>query len=95
MARKQYLIAYDISDDKRRANVFKTLVGQGDHVQYSVFLCALSPSEQIALRAKLDELIHAREDQVMIVDLGTAASASPLIECLGKRYNPSIRVQVF
>jgi len=95
MARRQYLIAYDISDDKRRAQVFKTLMGQGDHVQYSVFLCALSAQELVSARATLGQLIHEHEDQVIIVDLGRMDDSSdPLIECLGKRYNPTTRVRI-
>ena len=96
MARKQYLITYDVSDDKRRTSLFKTLIANGDHVQFSVFLCALNPMELASLRATMSELIHAREDQVIIVDLGRADSdAAPLLDCLGKRYNPPTRVQVF
>lgn len=95
MARRRYLIAYDISDDKRRAGVFKTLVGSGDHVQFSVFLCALNLRELAGLRARLAELIHAQDDQIIIVDLGLADDGlGTLLECLGKRYNPATRVQV-
>lgn len=94
MARRQHLIAYDISDDKRRTAVFKTLIAQGDHVQFSVFLCALNAMELAALRARLSELIHARDDQVIIVDLGPNDGEAALLECLGKRYNPNVRVQV-
>lgn len=96
MARRQYLIAYDISDDKRRTGVHTALTGQGDRVQFSVFLCALSPAELAALRGRLLALIHAREDQVVIIDLGVPpADAAATMECLGKRYNPPVRVQVF
>ncbi len=41
--RRRYLITYDISDDKRRARVFKSLRNRGDHLQFSVFLCELNP----------------------------------------------------
>ena len=96
MSRRQYLVAYDISDDKRRTRVFKTLFGQGDHVQFSVFLCAMNGQELAELRGSLSELIHAREDQVIIVDLGPGESRADLpLECLGKPYNPASRVQVF
>ena len=43
--RNRYLVAYDVSDDKRRTGIFKTLMGNGDHVQFSVFLCDLSDLE--------------------------------------------------
>lgn len=96
MSRRQYLITYDISDDKRRTSVFKTLVGQGDHVQFSVFLCALNRLEFAGLRARLGELIHDREDQVIFVDLGiTENESGTILDCLGKRYNPISRVRVF
>jgi CRISPR-associated protein Cas2 len=95
MARRQYMIAYDISDDKRRTRVFKMLMGQGDHVQYSVFLCALTAQELVAARYTLGEIIHEREDQVIIVDLGRSDDENePLIECLGKVYNPTTRVRI-
>lgn len=96
MARRNYLIAYDISDDKRRNGVFKTLDSQGDHVQYSVFLCSLNARELAVLRADLKAIIHARDDQVILLDFGaTRDSPEPLLECLGKPYNPPARVQVF
>lgn len=95
MARNQYFITYDVSDDKRRNGLFKTLAANGDHVQYSVFLCALNRMELAGLRATMSELINHREDQVIIIDLGRAESDSaPLLDCLGKRYNPPTRVQV-
>lgn len=95
MARRHYLVSYDISDDRRRNAVFKALEGQGDHVQYSVFLCDLNERELAQLRARLRREINAIEDQILIVDLGPATS--PLengIECLGKPYAPSVRVLV-
>ncbi len=43
MARRHFLITYDISDDKRRTKVFHTLQANGDHAQFSVFLCNSTP----------------------------------------------------
>lgn len=96
MTRRQFLIAYDISDDKRRTGVFNTLKGQGDHVQFSVFLCALDPQELAALRGRLLALINTRADQIVIVDLGSCETAADFsIDCLGRRYTPTTRVQIF
>jgi len=95
MARRHYIVSYDISDDKRRTRVFKTLHGFGDHAQYSVFFCELSEQELVKLRTRLRSTIHHREDQVLIVDLGT--NARPLeegIEVLGRGYQPVTRVVV-
>ena len=75
--------------------VFKTLHGFGDHAQYSVFFCELSDQELVQLRTKLRTAIHHKEDQVLIVDLGT--NARPLdegMEVLGRGYQPATRVVV-
>lgn len=95
MARRHYLVTYDVSDDKRRTQVFKTLHGFGDHAQYSVFFCELSDQELVQLRGRLRAAIHHKEDQVLIVDLGT--NTRPLeegIEVLGRGYQPATQVVV-
>ncbi|WP_428937266.1 CRISPR-associated endonuclease Cas2 [Fontivita pretiosa] len=95
MPRRQFLICYDIADDKRRNRVFETLLGNGDHAQYSVFFCELNPQELAQLRARLTQLINPREDQILILDLGdTQSPLENILDCLGKRYNPQTRVQI-
>lgn len=95
MARRHFLVAYDISDDKRRSRVFDALMDVGDHVQYSIFLCDLNPMERVALRAHLAGLIDAAQDQIIILDLGDAEeSLTGSLECIGRRYAPPVRVQV-
>jgi len=95
MPRRHYLITYDVSDDKRRTRLFKLLEGEGDHAQYSVFFCDLTPAELASTRARITELIHDREDQVLILDLGVADR--PLdhgLEVLGSPYDPMTRTLV-
>ena len=93
--RKRYLIAYDVSDDKRRTAIFKTLMGNGDHVQFSVFLCQLSDVELLRLKGDLAESVNARQDQVVILDLGPADNdLASRLECIGKSYSPPARVMV-
>ena len=46
--RTTFLVCYDIADDKRLRKVFKTCCNFGDHLQFSVFECDLSPSEKRA-----------------------------------------------
>lgn len=65
-----YLVSYDVTDDKRRRKVFKTLLGFGEHAQYSVFLCTLTPAGFVRLRARLHDLLHHREDRILFADLG-------------------------
>lgn len=94
-ARRNYLVTYDIADDKRRTEVFRTLHGVGDHAQYSVFFCELNGRELAQLRTRLRDAVHHHEDQVLIVDLGHAQR--PLgdgMEVIGKGYEPPTRTVV-
>lgn len=93
--RNSYLISYDVSDDKRRNSVFKTLMGNGDHVQFSVFVCQLNRMELARVKGQLAQTIHHRQDQVIILDLGPAGGEwVSHLQCLGKVYTPSARVNV-
>ncbi|MEX0741407.1 MAG: CRISPR-associated endonuclease Cas2 [Phycisphaeraceae bacterium] len=95
MARRHYLITYDVSSDKRRTKLFKMLEGEGDHAQYSVFFCELNATELAGLRARIVETIHDREDQVLILDLGRAdRSLDNGLEVLGTPYDPLTRTIV-
>ena len=61
-----YVLAYDISDDKRRTRLHKRLLDYGTPVQYSVFEC-LVDSEQLAKMQKMiKRTIKAKDDQVRI-----------------------------
>ena len=95
MSRRHYLVTYDIADDKRRTQVFRLLGDNGDHVQYSVFLCELNESERTVMEGLLREAIHHSEDQVLILDLGAGQTAlESALHSLGRAYEPPCRVQV-
>ncbi len=67
------------------------MLGFGDRVQYSVFLCDLSDSEKILMREGLNPLINHREDKIMMIRLGPAdGRVSENIETLG--ISDSIRI---
>ena len=93
--RRRYLIAYDVSDDKRRAGVFKALMANGDHVQFSVFLCDLNDRELAELKGKLLQTVNQRQDQVLILDFGPMdRDVNAMLQCIGKSYEPRSRVLV-
>lgn len=93
--RSVYLVSYDISDDKRRNRIFRIMLDNGDHVQYSVFICQLSLKELVTLRAMLQENIKNNEDQIIILKLGAHIGAlESSLDCLGRTYKPACRVQV-
>ena len=83
-----YIIAYDISDQKRWRSIFKLLNGYGEWLQLSVFQCRLSRRRHAELTATLDEIIHHKEDHVIILDLGMADSVKPRVVSLGKDFQP-------
>lgn len=75
--RRFVLVTYDISNDKRLRKTFKLLRGYGEHVQYSVFLCQLTEKDVIVLSEKLKDIIHHKEDQVILITLGPVDGKRP------------------
>jgi CRISPR-associated protein Cas2 len=87
--RNTYLVSYDICDDKRLAKVHKTMRGFGDHLQYSVFECQMTPTDLIKCRTALGKIIDHRQDQVLFVDLGPVEGRGDrVITALGRAYSP-------
>lgn len=85
--RTSYLVCYDIADEKRLRKVFQTMRGFGDHLQYSVFECQLTPTDLARCRMELSEIIHHKEDQVLFVNLGPSEGRGDrVITALGKPY---------
>jgi len=85
--RTTYLVCYDVANDKRLRRVFKTCRNFGDHLQYSVFECDLSPVEKAQLENALAGMIKQDEDQVLFVALGPAEGRGDrMITALGLPY---------
>jgi len=79
MARRRYLVAYDIRDPKRLREVHSGMKRFGYPLQYSVFICDLDPMEKISLREVIGRRMNQREDSVVLVDLGDPESRG--VEC--------------
>ncbi len=95
MNRRRYLVTYDVSDDKRRDQVYRSLLARGDHTQFSVFVCELSERELVRLKGVLEKEINAEEDQVLVVDLGPVERDSGrIIAAVGRAYHPPVRALV-
>lgn len=58
------VIAYDISEDRRRARVAATLQQWGDRVQRSVFICALDHAQLAEVTDRIGEIIDADTDSI-------------------------------
>jgi len=70
--RTLFVVAYDISSDRRRTKVHKTLCGFGQWTQYSLFECHMTGKESLTLRAKLDKILEPEKDSVRFYPLCTA-----------------------
>lgn len=70
--RRRYLVCYDISDPVRLRRVHKKMKGFGEALQYSVFCCELTAREKVEMDRELGEIIHHKEDRILVVDLGSA-----------------------
>ncbi len=76
MARRRYLVAYDIRDDRRLRSIAGCMEGYGERIQYSVFICDLSDREMVEMRSDVEALMKMTEDSVMVIDLGLAGDSS-------------------
>lgn len=81
-----YIVTYDISDPKRWRAVFKLMRGYGEWLQLSVFQCRMNARRHADLTASLDQIIHHREDHVLLMDLGPADLVDPRVISLGKAF---------
>lgn len=64
-----YIVAYDISDNKRRTKVHRILCGYGMWTQYSLFECWLTRRQLIELQAKLGKWLRPEQDSVRLYAL--------------------------
>lgn len=60
----QMIVAYDISDDRRRARVAALLSAWGDRIERSVFECRIGIDDLPDLIARLEDLIDLDDDAV-------------------------------
>ena len=77
-----YIVAYDICDPKRLRKVAHTCEDFGFRKQYSVFLCRLSATDLVRLKARLYDIIDLDVDQILFIPLCPRCAEG--IESLGK-----------
>lgn len=74
--RTQYIVCYDIRDPKRLRLTHKLMLGYGNPLQYSVFLCELSRPERLVMEQRLREVTNQRDDSIAIIDMGPLSRRS-------------------
>lgn len=65
LSKRMVVVAYDISNDRRRAKVVKILERVGVRVNFSVFECMLTERQYESLRDELLQVISLKEDTVV------------------------------
>ncbi|MFZ7111974.1 MAG: CRISPR-associated endonuclease Cas2 [Desulfatiglandales bacterium] len=69
MQRQHYVVAYDISNTKRRTGVARVLQAHGERVNLSVFECELDKDGFEKIRGEIRQLINRKEDLVIYYPL--------------------------
>lgn len=65
----QYLICYDLENDKQRTKLFRLMEGYGIATQLSLFICDLTPPEKQQLLAEAQPLLDTECDRFFIYPL--------------------------
>jgi CRISPR-associated protein Cas2 len=76
-----FIVSYDITDDRRRIRLAKTLKDFGDRVQYSVFECLMGAEELQEMTGRIREIIDNDQDSVRIYKL--CAECEGKVEIIG------------
>jgi CRISPR-associated protein Cas2 len=76
MSRNRYVVCYDIREPKRLRRMHRTMLGYGDPLQYSVFVCDLSATERLLMEEAVRQVARLAEDSVVVIDLGPADGAA-------------------
>ena len=74
--RRCYLVCYDIRNDKRLRRIHKLMKAYGEPWQYSVFYCVLKAIDRVRLENAAREVLNLREDQLLLIDLGSNEEAA-------------------
>jgi len=69
MERKFYLLAYDISDDKRRRKIARLCEAVAERVQYSLFEAYLTSAELERLLKKTGRWLKEDQDSLRVYTL--------------------------
>lgn len=83
MARRRYLMAYDIAHPQRLRRICSLMEGHGDRLQYSVFVCDLTIAERTELETAVIQIMDLREDSVVQIDLGPT-TAPATVRAIGR-----------
>lgn len=74
--RRCYLVCYDVRNPKRLRRTHNVMKAFGESWQYSIFYCMLKDIDRVRMENALRAEVNLKEDQVLIVDLGSNEEAA-------------------
>lgn len=80
--RSFFLLAYDITDDKRRAKTAKLMESLGERVQGSVFEAWLTPAELQKIVTRSEKIMKMTEDSLRIY--AVCEACRPRLKTMGQ-----------
>ncbi len=83
----QYVVCYDISDDRRRDRMARTLLDFGTRVQESVFVANLEDEQAERMRKRIGKVLSKEADRVHVFVV--CAACERRTEVLGDGEVPS------
>ena len=86
-----WYLSYDIADARRLRQVAKLALSQGERVQKSLYLCAMSAEQTQALHAALAQLHDPDEDRLMLRPVCRSCRAQTRVQGMGghpERHEP-------
>lgn len=75
----QYVVCYDIADDKRRDHLAALLLNYGKRVQESVFVANLDSELAQRMSVEVEKAVDAERDRVHIFHLCRACVAGTVV----------------
>jgi len=82
---EHYVVAYDISDNKRRNKVYNLLKSWGEPVNLSVFECEFDKNKLPDIRKEILKLINGKTDIIIYYPL--------CLNCLSGIMNDGAKIQ--
>lgn len=86
------VVAYDISNDRRRAKAVKILERVGVRVNFSVFECMLTERQYESLRDELLQVISLKEDTVVYYPICLNCHSQIVYQPHKRENHPVVRI---
>lgn len=90
--KRMIIVAYDVSDDRRRSHVVKLLERVGIRVNFSVFECMLTDRQYYTLQKDILGCISTKEDTVVYYPICLDCYAQIVYQPEKRKTYPVVRV---